>query len=408
MRGRMLEDYVARNLFRLVPNLRLVSRHKRIPERKSVDLYAKDEVGREYYIEVKDSDCNRLNIGQAVEYKATLTKVNPEAKLVLVCRSADESIKQTLRKLGIEIRTFADLRITGELAKEYGPSKSLALKMSPTEQRAYFALVRKGFSVARADDLASTISISKQWAKNILSSLANQGVAYRIGRGKYAIIPADVLYGRKSFVADPLVVTSELMKDKEYYVAYQSAAHIHGIAEQVPFTSTVAVLKQRRSVKLGNAKIEFVTLKKSRFFGFKKMKYSNAFLRVSDLEKTAIDCIDRQDLCGGISEVFRTISNAIAVDNLDQARLLLYAEKFRSHALAQRLGFLLEQLAKTGKAQVDQNILRSLERLAGSYIYRLDTNATKRGKVSERWRIIENVSLAPTKACARASIARVP
>jgi len=36
--------------------------------------------------------------------------------------------------------------------------------------------------------------------------------------------------------------------------------------------------------------------------------------------------------------------------------------------------------------------------LAGSFIYRLDTSATKRGKVSERWRIIENISLAPTKA----------
>lgn len=397
MEGRAFEDYVARNLCRLLPDLKLVSRHERISGRREIDIYAKDANGREYYIDVKATDCNRLNIGEAVEHKAALMKTNPEAKLVLVCRSADPSIKETLRKLGIDIRTFADLGIKEELAKEYRPSKPSPLKMSPTEQRAYFALVRKGLTVAKADDLASAISISKQWAKNILSSLAKQEAAYRIGRGKYAIIPADVLYGRKSFVADPLIVVNELMKNKEYYVAYQSAAHIHGIAEQLPFTTTVAVLKQIRPVKLGNTKIEFVTLKKSRFFGIKEVNYSNRFLKVSDLEKTVIDCIDRQDLCGGIAGAAETLSNAIATGKLDQAKLLAYAKKFRSHALAQRLGFLLEQLFETSKGQVDPKILRSLERLAGPFTYPLDTSATKKGKASERWRIIENANLSPAR-----------
>jgi len=397
MEGRAFEDYVARNLFRLLPDLKLVSRHERISGRREIDMYAKDENGREYYIEVKATDCNRLNIGEAVEDKAALMKTKPGAKLVLVCRSADPSIKETLRKLGIDIRTFADLGIKEELAKEYRPSKPSSLRMSPTEQRAYFALIRKGLTVAKADDLASAISISKQWAKNILSSLAKQGVASRIGRGKYAIIPADVLYGRKSFVANPLIVVNELMKNKEYYVAYQSAAHIHGIAEQLPFTTTVAVPKQKRPVKLGNTKIEFVTLKKSRFFGIKEVNYSNTFLKVSDLEKTVIDCIDRQDLCGGIAGAAETVSNAIATGKLDQAKLLAYAEKFRSHALAQRLGFLLEQLFETSKGQVEPKILRSLERLAGPFTYPLDTSATKKGKVSERWRIIENANLSPAK-----------
>jgi len=395
--GKAFEEYVARNLFRLLPDLKLVSRHERISGRREIDIYARDANGREYYIEVKATDCNRLNIGEAVEYKAALMKTNPEAKLVLVCRSADPSVKETLSKLGIDIRSFADLGIKEELAKEYRPSKPSSLRMSPTEQRAYFALIRKGLTVARADDLASAIPISKQWAKNILSSLAKQGAASRIGRGKYAIIPADVLYGRKSFVADPLIVVNELMKNKEYYVAYQSAAHIHGIAEQLPFTTTVAVPKQKRPVRLGNTKIEFVTLKKSRFFGFKEVKYSNAFLKVSDLEKTVIDCVDRQDLCGGIGGAAETLSNAIATGKLDQARLLAYAEKFRSHALAQRLGFLLEQLSETGKGQVDLKILKDLERLAGSFTYPLDTSATKKGKVSERWRIIENANLSSAK-----------
>ncbi len=398
MMGSVFENYVIRNLYRINPDLKLVSRHKRIAKNRIIDIYAKDANGREYYIEVKAADCNRLNLGQAVEYKATLIKINPEAKLVLVCRRADVSIRETLRNLGIEICTFGDLGVPEELFKEYEPSKPLSLKMSPTEQKAYFALIRRGLTVARVGELASTISISKQWSKNILSSLAKKGVAYRIGRGKYAIIPADVLYGRKSFVADPLVVVSELMKDMEYYVAYQSAAHVHGIAEQVPFSTTVVVLKQKRSVKLGNTRIEFVTMKKSKFFGFKEVKYSNVFLKVSDLEKTIIDCIDRQDLCGGISEVARTLSNALSTDKLDLAKLLVYAKKFRSYALAQRLGFLLERLYKLNRYHANQNILSDLEQLTGPFVYPLDASGPKKGRVSEKWRIIENVSLAPTRA----------
>lgn len=398
MVGSVVENYVAQNLSRFNLGLKLVSRHKQMSRNRVVDIYAEDGDGREYYIEVKASDCNRLNLGQAVEYKATLMKINPEAKLVLVCRKADVSVRETLRNLGIEIYTFVDLGIPEELDKEYESSKLSSLKMSPTEQKAYFALIRRGLTVARVAELASAISVSKQWAKNILSSLAKKEVAYRIGRGKYAIISADVLYDRKSFVADPLVVISELMKDIEYYVAYQSAAHVHGIAEQMPFSSTVAVLKQKRSVRLGNTRIEFVTLKKSKFFGFKEMKYSDVYLKVSDLEKTVIDCIDRQDLCGGISEVARTLSNALSTDKLDLAKLLVYAKKSSNYALAQRLGFLLERLSRSNKHYVDHSLLSDFEKLAGPFVYPLDVSGTRKGKVSERWRIIENTSLAPTRA----------
>jgi len=392
MKGIVLEDYVANNLSRLFSGLKLVSRHKRITDRRTIDIYAKDARGGEYYIEVKRTDCNRLNIGQAVEYKSQLAKVNPNAKMILICRSADAPIKETLSKMGIEIRTFADLEIPKEII-DYEPSKPLLLNLSPTEQRSYFALLRRGVTIARAEDLSSAIGVSKSWAKNILSKLAKRGAAHRVGRGKYAIIPADVIYGRKSYVADPLVLVSELMKDCEYYVAYQSAAHVHGIVEQVPFRTTVTVLKQKRPVKVGNTQIDFVTLKESKFFGFKEVKYSNVYLKVSDLEKTIIDCIDRQDLCGGITEVARTLSNAVATEKLNGEKLVSYVRRFKSYALAQRLGFVLEHLGKVGEIQVEPTILDDLWRLAGSCTYPLDIKASKKGKVSKRWKIIENTQL---------------
>lgn len=392
MKGKWLEDYVARNLSHILSGLKLVSRQKRITSGRIVDIYAKDAKGGEYYIEVKGTDCNRLNIGQAVEYKAELEKVNPEAKMILVCRKADPSIKKTLKKMGIEVLTFVDLGIPEKLT-EYEPTKPSLLRLSPTEQEAYFALLRRGVTIAKAEDLSSALGLSKSWAKNVLSKLAKRGAAHRVGRGKYAIIPADVMHGRKSYVVDPFVLVSELMKKSVYYVAYQSAAHVHGIAEQIPFRTTVTVLRQRRQVKFGNVQIDFVKLKGSKFFGFKELRYSNVLLKVSDLEKTIIDCIDRQELCGGIVEVARTLSNAVATEKLDWERLISWVRRFKSYAVAQRLGFLLERLEMIGEIQLSPMVLDKLWLLVGSSTYPLDIKAPKKGKISKKWKIIENARI---------------
>lgn len=385
----MLEDYVASNLSHFFHGLELIRRHERIANKGTVDIYARNSNGIDYYIEIKDAECNRLSIGQAVEYKAYLARVNPRARMVFVCREADEYIKELLSGIGIEILTFRDLQVPEEISG-YETSRSLLMKLSPTEQKAYFAFQRKGINIARIEDLSSALDVPMSWAKNILSKLAKHGAAQRVGKGKYAIIPPDVMYGRKSYVIDPLVLASELMKGSEYYVAYYSAAQIHGIAEQMPFRTTVAVLRQLRPVKIGNALVSFVTLKKSRFFGYEEVRYLNVVLNVSDLEKTIVDCIDRQDLSSGIAEVVRIFSNAIETRKLNWKRLVAYVRRFRSHALAQRLGLIIEHLERYIKVQVDPEIIEELLRLAGSRIYPLDIKAPRKGKLSKKWKIIDN------------------
>ena len=392
MKGSVLEDYVANNLSRLFPSLELVGRHERVAYRGTFDIHAKDSNGVDYYIELKESECNRLNIGQIVEYRARLAKVCPEAHVILVCKEVEESIRELLSKIGIEIRTFSDLKVPKEILG-YEAGKSQLMKLSPVEQGAYFALLKRGSSIARAEDLSAVLNVSPAWAKNILSKLARHGAAQRVGKGKYAIIQADIMYGRKSYITDPLILVGELMKGSEYYVAYYSAAHVHGITEQMPFKTMVAVLKQMRPISVGNICLNFVNLKRSRFFGFEEVRYSDVSLNVSDLEKTIVDCVDRQDLCGGIAEVVRTLVNAIDTGRLNWERLVSYVKKFGSHALGQRLGFVIEYLEKSRKIQVKPKTLDDLLQLTGSRVYPLDIKASIEGKVSRKWKIINNAGL---------------
>ena len=391
-KSRVLEDYIAENLPRLFPNLKLLNRHERVANKWAFDLHAKDSNGIDYYIEVKNSECNRLIIGQIVEYKANLEKIDSKARILLVCKDLDASVKDLLKKIGVDVRTFSDLEIPEDMTV-LEEDKTGLMQLSPIEQKAYFALLKRGLTVTRAEDLSSVLDIPSTWAKNILSKLARHGAAQRVGRGKYAIIPADVVYGRKSYFADPLVLVSELMKETPYYAAYISAAHVHGITEQMPFKTTVAVSKQMRPIKIENIQINFIKLKHSGFFGYEEIAYMNVTLEVSDLEKTVVDCIDRQELCGGIAEVVRIIINAFATGRLNQPRLISYVRRIQSHAVAQRLGFILEHLKERGTIKVESSLIDELRSLIGTKVYPLDIKASKKGETSRRWRILKNTGI---------------
>jgi len=388
LKGVALEDYVANNLSRFSPDLSLVGRQGKVADR-GFDIYARDSKGVDYYIEVKASECNRLSIGQIVEYKANLAKVAHKAKVILVCRDVDAEIKDVLKKIGVDVWTFLDFGVPESLFG-YEVEKTGQLKLSPVEQKAYFALLKRGSIIARVEDVSLTLGVSPSWAKNILSKLAGHGAVQRVGRGKYVVIPADVMYGRKSYVADPLVLVNELMKENDYCVAYCSAAHVHGLTEQMPFKTTVAVLKQMRPIEVGNVSVSFVTLKKSRFFGCEGVKYLDVTLKVSDLEKTVVDCVDRPELCGGLSEVVRILLNAFEDKRMNYQKLVLYARRFESHAVAQRLGFILQYLKERKRIHVDSEVFDGLLQLVGSKVYPLDVKASRVGDVSRKWKILDN------------------
>ena len=380
MDAQELEDYVAKNLGRLFPSLKLSARNRKLSGKREVDLYARNGHGREYFIEVKAGDCNRVIVGQMVDYRASL----PRGELILVCRKADKNVRKVLGKADIEVKTFDELGIPQEAGKHKPRPKGL----SPTEQSAYFSLIRKGLNLVGVRDLALAIDTPYNQAKNLLVSLAKEGVAYRVGRGKYVLIAPDVLYGRKSFVADPLTVINRLMSGCDYYVSYQSAAHYHGLAEQLPFRTNVAVLKQKRSVLLGNASVGFVTLNPKKFFGYEAANYLQFPIKVSDLEKTLVDCVDRPEMCGGIDEVAKIMSNAL--DRLDGPKLVSYVKRMESRVLAQRIGLLLERL---GKGRVAPRVMEKLHNLRGSFTYLLDPKEPRKGQISKKWLIRENVKV---------------
>lgn len=366
-----------------------IEQEPKIPDVGSLDYRLRDDHGQEYLVEVKTGRITKLEVGQLATYATLLHKKMPSASLVLICKKLDAVDKEVLDGLGIKIIELEDLTGTGR-PESVKPSKKSAkkLELSPKEQESYFLLLRKGIVVVTSDLLSKELKIPNEYSKNILSSLARKGVLSRFGRGRYATISPDIVYDRKGYTVDPMVILEQLMGNEAHYVAYASALYVHGLALQLPFETAVAVTKQRRPLRVGNSVIRFVSINRRAMFGYGQQKYLNSYVSVSDLEKTVIDCIDRHDLCGGMGEVTRSLSESLK--RLDSDRLLTYLKKFRKQAVVQRLGFVLERLSSEGFA-VNSETLQSIRALKFKHVYKLDFTQPQRGKTSREWKILENI-----------------
>jgi predicted transcriptional regulator of viral defense system len=266
------------------------------------------------------------------------------------------------------------------------------LQLSPLQQTAYFAAAREGLHLLDADDVSRLVGVSQTHASKLLAEMAQKGALQRVGRGRYAVIPADVLYGRQGYVADPYQIIDALVREngeRGYYVAYQSAALVYGAAQQLPQALLVAVPQQRRPVTIGAGRIEFIQVRAEKFFGYRTARYHDATFAISDREKTALDCLDRYDLCGGVDEVSRTI--AALLPEIDADRLLAYTPGMNNQALVQRLGFILERLATT--QPVAEDLLVGLAHHVSRKAYLLDPHGPAQGPTHARWRVRENIIL---------------
>jgi predicted transcriptional regulator of viral defense system len=261
------------------------------------------------------------------------------------------------------------------------------VQLSHLEQTAYFAASRAGLRVLDVDALSRLVPLSRSHANKLLSGMARKGALHRVGRGRYVVIPSDVLYARRSFVTDPFQVVDDLMKKdgQAYCVAYQSAAFVFGAAAQIPQALFVAVAEQRRPIALGRAEIMFIKTQAEKLFGIQTIAYHDASFQISDREKTLLDCLDRFDLCGGIDEVNQTIAALLSESNT--ARLLAYLPRMDNQALVHRLGFILEGL------DADQALLDGVAALVGRRVYLLDPHGPAAGPIHPRWRVRENISL---------------
>lgn len=261
-----------------------------------------------------------------------------------------------------------------------------ARSLTPVEARVVLTLEaerREDLSVQTIQDAAG---ISRGHARKIAASLQRKGWIQAVGRGRYLLNSAE--RGPDALPdTDPLRVGSRITRP--YYFAYGTAANLRGLTTQTPRVYLLASPTRRQTKLARPVRFHVVPLAPHKFFGFEETDRRGTRIRISDLEKTVLDCLDRPDLCGGLPGIVHVLT--AARPHLSMGRLVEYLGRFKNHSLAQRLGYLLEHARLVKPASP---YARRLHALIGKSFVPLDPRRPRTPALSydHRWRIIQNVS----------------
>lgn len=208
--------------------------------------------------------------------------------------------------------------------------------LGPKEAQVVLSLTEQKRDVVRTADIIDLLH-SESSARKVIRNLIRKGWLARLVGGKYLFLPPD--RGPENLGENnPFALASTLVDP--CYVGWWSAASFHGLTTQKPMIVFVAVKKQSPTRRIEGTEVQFVSVAARKFFGFQTYDVYGRAVPISTPEKTVIDCVDRPDLCGGMTELTRIVYGAraeIAPESLIQTGL-----NMKSTALLQRLGFLLD------------------------------------------------------------------
>lgn len=246
-------------------------------------------------------------------------------------------------------------------------------------------------TLARLDKHIFTIGDAKQvvrvYTKKVVHSLVEKKWILPLKRGLYVIVPLDIgIKGADAYIIHNFIIASSLITP--YYIGYWSALNYHGLSDQIPDTTFVASTKPKMPLEILGSKYCFVKISRNKFFGITEIEIEGKKVKISDPEKTVIDCLDHPEHAGGIDEVAKSLY--LSHQELDFTEIKKYAERIKNVTILKRLGFILE---KTGLLDKYEFVFREFTPSKGYPA--LDKFPPKKGKHNSKWGLLINREINP-------------
>lgn len=225
--------------------------------------------------------------------------------------------------------------------------------LSPQESRVVLGLSEQGKRETTRKEIVELLGVNAKAADHVIESLRHKGWLERASWGEYLLIPPD--RGPDALGDSNLLALASRIVDP-YYIGFSSAAAHYGLTTQHRNVIYVVSKARLRPRAIGESQVRIVNQTENKFFGFEPVDVLGYRVVLSNREKTAIDCIDRPALAGGIGESATIFANASR--RFDWSRAIDCLDRIGSGALARRFGWLTDHV----KAEVPSGIR---ERLAG-------------------------------------------
>ncbi|MBI1870483.1 MAG: hypothetical protein HYS07_04735 [Chlamydiae bacterium] len=258
--------------------------------------------------------------------------------------------------------------------------------LSAQESKLLMKLAWNTKRIVKLDEIIQILKVSRNYAYKIASVLCDKRWFERLKSGSYQVIPLEGGPKRVSEM-NPYVMGGLL--DEPYFFSYATANTHYGFSVQVYTTLFVALKRQRRTISLKGVNIQFVTLPKSKFFGFREANVMGEKVQMAELEKALLDSLDKPQYAGGIEEIFAVFDRAKG--EIDSCKLVDYALRFGTISLLQRLGFLIDFQKLTVPKGIRKKLLDEVKEKAQLIPLATPTRFGSNGEISGDWLVIQNV-----------------
>lgn len=227
---------------------------------------------------------------------------------------------------------------------------------------------------------------SSSTLKNSLGYHLKKGHIIRIRRGIYYVVPVESTPG--GCQVDPYLLCSSLTTDAvlSYHTALAFYGKLHSVRNDFVYT-TERKVKGRFAFQgltyRGVAPPKNLTRSDSLDFGVQILPYLGHQLRVTSLERTFVDLLDRPELTGEWEEIWRSLE---AIEYLDLDVVLTYVTLLKISTSIAKVGLFLE--LHKDELMVEENYLNRLSQLVPKQPHYLDRRSKGKSKLIKRWNLV--------------------
>lgn len=221
--------------------------------------------------------------------------------------------------------------------------------------------------------------------ERLLDYYRNARRIVRVRRGLYASVPVDGDADHP--VVDPYLVASRVAPDA--VVAYHSALSFFDRAYSVRSEVTYASSRPRAGFAFAGTMFRGTRFPvalmeaEEEHFAVDARDHDGLMVRVTSLERTLVDVLDRPRLSGSWEEIWRSLA---AVEFYDLDVVLAYARLLGNATTTAKVGFFLERHAEA--LMVDEAHLKTLRAMRPSHAHYLDRGQPDGGRLIPEWNLI--------------------
>ncbi len=233
--------------------------------------------------------------------------------------------------------------------------------------------------------LSSHQDVDSRTVESLLGYHKKAGHLITVRRGLYAVIPNGSTPDR--YPIDPFLITAKLTKDA--VLSHHTALEIHGnsysVHERFTYTASrpLSPLTFRNNIFCGVRSPEALRSLKKQNYGVNTVDRSGIDVRVTSLERTMVDVLNRPDISGGWEEIWRSLES---VEFFDLDKLVEYVHLLKKATTAAKVGFYLEQHRES--LMVEDKYLKSLRELRPKQPHYLKRQKNLSCRLISEWNLV--------------------